>query len=113
MASNTDMNAFIAETAGRGERQRGLLDRLGGTTLDDDRRRELNEAMIAAETAIRQGNDAGREIAEIRLDRVLDEAREVHKAAQPPAVSWDGGVRRPMPRPPSMNQLIRETARPY
>ncbi len=91
------------------ERFGGVLGRLQGQTLDEDRQERLNAAMARVESAIKHGSTEDRQTAEAHLDAVLND-REVSTPAEPPR-GGVGGVRRPVTRrePPSMNKVIRQT----
>lgn len=91
----------------RPRRSDGLLDRLRGTAPNtDDRQERFHRAVAEIERAAKTGDELGREMAEARLDAVLDEVRADRQASSnsghepaEPAPSFDGGVRRPAPRP--------------
>jgi hypothetical protein len=95
MAENASMNQLIVRAARRGA---GVMDRLPAR-LDEQRASEFHEALSAAERAIKAGDATGRDIAEARLDRILDDARAARQeaAGQPtPELAgpgFDGGVR--------------------
>jgi len=104
--ANAAMNELIVRSARRGERSRGLIDRLqGATPLGDERQRALNEQMTAYETAARHGDDIGAELADTRIERLLNDARAARQQAdQPPTSSFDGGSHgaRTVAPPPQM-----------
>jgi hypothetical protein len=110
MADNADMNRMILGHARRGE---GVVEHLGEVDTQE-RRSALNDALSAAERAIKHGDEVGREMAEARIDSVLAEARAAGQTAsqeEAPQVSFDGGVRRALPSPPpSMNRLLARQA---
>jgi hypothetical protein len=93
----------------RRERSAGLIQRLQGADMSDGRQDRLNAAMVAYETACREGNETAKDLADIEIDNVLSEARgemsTVGQTEEPPAapVSFDGGVQRRTFRPPYMN----------
>lgn len=75
------MNDFIRRAAGRGDRP-GVLERLRGTSpLGADRQERLNVQMAAYETAARRRDHVAAEIADERIERLLDEARAERVAA--------------------------------
>ncbi len=104
-----EMNRRIA--AGRGG---GLIDRLGEVSaLADDHREEFREAMADFERSVKRGDEVGRDMADARIDRLLNEARAARQPLEEEAAtgfSFDGGMRRSMPvkRPVSMDRRIRE-----
>jgi hypothetical protein len=109
---NTAMNEFILARAGRKPRELGLMDR-GLGRLSDDGRNDLQAAMVDYESAARAGDETGRDMADARIERLLEErraAREPEKPAAAPVSGFDGGVRRPVKRsePKGMNRVIAE-----
>jgi hypothetical protein len=63
------MNRLIAG-ARRG--RVGVLDRLAGTALDTDRQAQFQSALADVERAAKTGDDVARDMAEARLDAVLN-----------------------------------------
>ncbi len=117
MADLTDMNSFIRQASGRGERRQvGLVDRLRGTSaLSADRRERLNLALANYEDAARREDPIAAEIPDEKIEKLLAESRAAQEpapsAGEPaaaPAVNFDSGVRRPVSRtaPPNMNEVI-------
>jgi|SRR5581483_4819317 len=92
------MNALIAV---RARRSSGVLGRLAeAETLAEDRRIALHSAIAEAERAVKHGDDVAREVAEAKIDCLLDEARSGRQAADPqaqepasPVSGFDGGFR--------------------
>ncbi len=106
------MNELILRGARRS--RGGLIDRLRGSELSEDRQSGLNEAMSAYEAAARRRDEVGMERADARIDMLLSEARAARQQAEPPpeAISFDGGVRRAVRpySPPDMNAYISRRA---
>jgi hypothetical protein len=103
------MNRLIVANARRGTRTVGLVDRLRGTPpLDVDRQERLNLAMADYEHALKRGDDIAAQIADEKVDALLNESRAARQEPQPPAPSFDGGARRSVSTrpPPNMNGLI-------
>jgi hypothetical protein len=109
MAGNKTMNALIANSARRGERQLGVIDKLRGVApLEAGPQGDLNAAMASYEHACRHGDEAAKQTADAEIERLLNQARA---ARQPASPSFDGGVRRPVRRPETnMNTLIARAA---
>jgi hypothetical protein len=87
------MNDFFLRSARRG--RIGLMDRLADG-IAEDRRDAMHAATADIELAIKHGDDLGREMAEARLDAILDRARAERQTPQtpePPTTSFDGGFR--------------------
>lgn len=115
-AAHLSMNELIRNSA-RPRRTVGLIDKLKTTPpLENDRALRFHQAVADAERAVKAGDELAREVAEARLDAVIEESRaaraeNVGRSAEPvPVPSFDGGVRRPVARrrePLTMGQAIR------
>lgn len=108
--ANDAMNKLIADRY-HARRGPGVVGRVAGARLDDERQRAFQEALSATERAHKAGDPIVIQQAEEKLDAVLDEVRAAHQPAEPPqepAVSFDGGVRRPVRpyEPANMNRHI-------
>lgn len=93
---NRSMNRMIA-SARRGG---GLLDALHDADMSGGRQQRLQDAMVAYETACREGREIDAEMADTEIEKLLTEGREARAAEaaqteQPPipVSSFDGGVR--------------------
>jgi hypothetical protein len=83
----------------RRERSAGLIQRLQGADMSAPGRQDrLNAAMVAYETACREGNETAKDLADIEIDNVLSEARgdvgQTEGQPAPTGSGFDGGVRR-------------------
>ena len=108
--STSAMNELIA--AGR-RSPGGLIDRMAGVSLPDERREALQTAIADYERSVKRGDNLGRDMADARIDALLDEARAARQPQEEepaPRVSFDGGVRRSVSvkQPVGMGRLIRE-----
>jgi hypothetical protein len=101
--AHREMNARLKQVRRGG----GLMDRLrGAAPLGDDRQERLNVQMAAYEDGIRRGDHTAAQIADERIEGLLNEARAERESTvgQPePAPSFDGGVRRSATRRPPAN----------
>ena len=122
-SASMSMNKLIASSI-RSRRTVGLIDKLKTTPpLENDRAERFHQALADVERAAKAGDELARELAEARIDAVIEESRAARRAenemsnvgrsaaeAAPAVPSFDGGVRRPAPRsrePLTMGQAIR------
>ncbi len=85
----SNMTRMILQLSGReGHAGRpGLVDRLHDAgPIGSDRQERLQRAMSDYETAVKRSDEMGREMADARIDAVLDEARDARRAAEAQAV---------------------------
>jgi hypothetical protein len=113
----SDMNSLIAGAArSRRVRRGGLIDALKDTDLGDGRRERVSQAEIRYETAIKRGDEVGREMADAELTAILDEGRAARAAAQeaPAAqpISFDGGVQKRVHKPAYQEAVERANESP-
>ncbi len=116
------MNGLIREAVDGRRSPSGLIDRLRGIgPLPSDRQERLNRAVANHEAAIKRGDEVAAAVYDTAIENLLDEARAAHReaaptvghdnAAEPPAaISFDGGVRRPVrsePKPMTLGQAVR------
>lgn len=93
------MNGFI----------RRDFDERRGVSPTTDRAAELQEAQQELERAVQAGDDLRAQQANTRIDAIVTAAREAQTPPTPPPADFDAGARRAVQRPPTMNDLIRNT----